>query len=136
MGIFWHKKRQKWKNQFLFNSWQNNHSFDMSHAIFLKNEKMTKWAFFALKSQKRQKSLFTKNAKKIFSPVMRRFQNAKDIENPLKTSLFTKEKPHFGPPKNGLKKIEKPKNFFSKKQKKYLEIILKYTLCQIFVKIG
>ena len=67
---------------------------------------------------------------------MRRFQNAKDIENPLKTSLFTKEKPHFGPQKNGLKKIEKPKIIFSKKQKKYLEIILKYTLCQIFVKIG
>ena len=48
---------------------------------------------------------------------MRRFQNAKDIENPLKTSLFTKEKPHFGPQKNGLKKIEKPKIIFSKKQK-------------------
>ena len=67
---------------------------------------------------------------------MRRFQNTKDIENPLKTSLFTKENPHFGPPKNGFKKIEKPKIIFSKKQKKYLEIILKYTLCQIFVKIG
>ena len=51
-----------------------------------KNDKMG--IFFALKSQKRQKSLFTKSAKKIFSPVMRLFQNAKDIEIRLKTVDF------------------------------------------------
>ena len=87
-AFFGIKNVKNGKNHFLFNSRRNNHSFDMSHAMFLKNEKMTKWAFFALKSQKRQKSLFTKSAKKIFSPVMRLFQNAKDIAIRLKTVFF------------------------------------------------
>ena len=87
------------KNHFLFNSQENNLSFDMSHAIFLKNEKTTKLAFFCIKKIKNDKNhFFEKNAKKIFSPVMRRFQNAKDIQNPLKTSLFTKENPPFWTP--------------------------------------
>ena len=49
---------------------------------------------------------------------MRLFQNAKDNENQLQTSLFSKEK----------KNIFVPFLFFEK-SKKYLEIILKYTLC-------
>ena len=75
------------KNHFLFNSQENNLSFDMSHAIFLKNEKTTKLAFFCIKKVKK------KMQKKIFSPVMRRFQNAKDIEIRLKTVVFSKEIP-------------------------------------------
>merc|ERR1711895_149224 len=38
-----------------FNSRRNELSFDMSHAIFLKNEKTTKWAFFGIKNVKNGK---------------------------------------------------------------------------------
>ena len=73
----------------------------MSHAIFLKNEKTTKLAFFCIKkSQKRQKHFLEKMQKKIFSPVMRRFQNAKDIEIRLKTVVFSKEIPILVSQKN------------------------------------
>ena len=60
----------------------------MSHAIFLKNEKMTKWAFFALKSQKRQKSLFTKNAKKNIFPSDETVPKRQRYRNSVKNCGF------------------------------------------------
>merc|ERR1712055_476547 len=45
-----------------FNSQGNNLSFDMSHAIFLKNEKTTKWAFFRIKNAKNGKNHFLFNS--------------------------------------------------------------------------
>ena len=47
-----------------FNSRRNELSFDMSHAIFLKNEKMTKWAFFGIKNVKNGKIHFLFNPRR------------------------------------------------------------------------